>query len=432
MSKLKILTAEVFTELLKPARYKGAYGGRASGKSHFFAEMMVDDAMRIPGLRCVCIREVQKSLKESAKRLIEDKIASLRVGKHFRVLKDEIITPGGGVIIFQGMKDHTAESIKSLEQFHRAWWEEAQTATTRSLELLRPTLRSDSPMSEIWFSWNPRSRTDPVDRMFRGEGRIDSGEAICVRASWRTNPWFPEASEVERQLTMKNDPDQYDHIWEGEYITIAKGAYYSRHLSQARREGRIGRVPGDPLLPVHLYCDIGGTGRFSDSFVFWAVQFVHREIRLINYYEVRGQTYEDHIYWMSENGYRTGNTTIHLPHDGTTSDRVMPVSYESVFQFAGYSVTTTRNQGQGAAMARVAAARRLFRYMYFDETACKAGLESLGWYHEKWDEHRNIGLGPEHDSSSHAADAFGLMAITYDGPDTGKANEPLPELVEAY
>jgi phage terminase large subunit len=111
--RIRIKTAEAFEPLLAPARYKGAHGGRGSGKSHFFAEMMVDDHYRNPGFRSVCIREVQKTLKDSAKRLIEDKIQSLGLGQHFDVQTDQVKTRGGGVILFQGMQDHTAESIKS-------------------------------------------------------------------------------------------------------------------------------------------------------------------------------------------------------------------------------------------------------------------------------------------------------------------------------
>src|SRR5690242_19286654 len=114
---LRIEVAPVFRPLINRARYKGAHGGRGSGKSHCFAGEMVAHAVRNPGFRGICIREVQKSLKESAKRLIEDKIQSQGVGPLFRVLDFEIQTPGGGVIIFQGMQDHTAESIKSLEGF---------------------------------------------------------------------------------------------------------------------------------------------------------------------------------------------------------------------------------------------------------------------------------------------------------------------------
>jgi phage terminase large subunit len=136
--------SEVFLPLLEPARYKGAHGGRGSGKSHFFAEMLVDDHYRLPGLALVCIREVQKSLKDSAKRLIEDKIEALGLGHAFDVQIDQIKSRGDGVILFQGMQDHTAETIKSLEGFNRAWIEEAQTLSERSLTLFaRPSAPKD-------------------------------------------------------------------------------------------------------------------------------------------------------------------------------------------------------------------------------------------------------------------------------------------------
>ena len=162
MATINIKTARVFKPLLKPSRYKGAFGGRGSGKSHFFAEKLIEDALCQKSLRGVCIREVQKTLKESSKRLIEDKLSDFRLGEvdGFKVFNEVIQTPGDGVITFQGMQDHNAESIKSLEGFNRAWVEEAQTLSARSLSLLRPTIRAED--SELWFSWNPRRKTDPV------------------------------------------------------------------------------------------------------------------------------------------------------------------------------------------------------------------------------------------------------------------------------
>jgi phage terminase large subunit len=132
-----------------------------SGKSHFFAEALVERCLLHPGTRWACIREVQKSLEQSVKRLIEDKIEALGVGEAFNVQKFEIGTPGGGLLIFQGLQNHTADSIKSLEGFDGAWVEEAQSLSQRSLDLLRPTIRKEG--SEIWFSWNPNEDTDPVD-----------------------------------------------------------------------------------------------------------------------------------------------------------------------------------------------------------------------------------------------------------------------------
>jgi phage terminase large subunit len=243
---------------LHPARDKGAWGGRGSGKSHFFAGLLIEDSLANKGLLSACIREVQKSLKDSAKRLIESKLAEHGLGEAdgFKVYNELIKTPGDGVIIFQGMQDHTAESIKSLEGFKRAWAEEAQTLSARSISLLRPTIRAEG--SELWWSWNPRRKNDPVDMMLRGP-TVPTGAKV-IRANWSDNPWFPSVLEQERLDCLHNNPDQYDHIWEGGYVTVADGAYYAKHLAEARAQGRIGRVAADPLLTIKLVLDIGGTG----------------------------------------------------------------------------------------------------------------------------------------------------------------------------
>lgn len=412
MSVLQIPTAEVFLPLLPPSRYKGAWGGRGSGKSHFFADLLIEDSLAERGLCSVCIREVQKSLKDSAKRLLENKIDEFRLGSEFRVFRDAIQTPGDGVIVFQGMQDHTAESIKSLEGFKRAWVEEAQTLSAHSLTLLRPTIRA--PGSELWFSWNPRSKKDPVDKLLRGEAP-PTGTTI-VRANWSDNPWFPAELEQERRDDERDRPDQYPHIWEGDYAKVTEGAYYAAALTQARKEGRIGRVAADPLMTIRLFVDIGGTGAKADAFTIWAVQFIGKEIRVLSYYEAVGQPLGAHLAWMRERDYTPGRAQIWLPHDGATQDKVFAVSYQSALEEAGYRVTVVPNQGKGAAAARIEAGRRLFPRIWFNEASTQPGLDALGAYHEKRDEARQIGLGPEHDWASHGADAFGLMCVAYEEP----------------
>lgn len=213
MSTLQIETARAFQPLLHPARYKGAHGGRGSGKSHFFAELLVEDHIREPGLRSVCIREVQKSLEQSAKRLVEDKIEALGVGHMFEVQRERILAPGGGMIIFAGMQNHTADSIKSLEGYQRAWVEEAQSLSQRSLDLLRPTIRTEG--SELWFSWNPRQSSDPIDQFLRNQP--PPGSAV-VQANWCDNPWFPQVLREEMEWDRRRDPDKYQHVWMGGYL----------------------------------------------------------------------------------------------------------------------------------------------------------------------------------------------------------------------
>lgn len=403
---LNIPTAKVFKPLLKPSRYKGAWGGRGSGKSHFFAGLMVEDHLREPGLRSVCIREVQKTLKDSAKRLIEDKINDYELqSQGFRILNDRIDTPGGGVISFTGMADHNSESIKSLEGYGRAWVEEAQTLSKRSLQLLRPTIRT--PKSELWFSWNPSRKVDAVDKLLRGN-EIPTN-SIIVKSNWSDNPWLPAELNQERLDDIRVDSSGYGHVWEGEYLTTQDGAYYAKQLNKAKGEGRICVMARDQLMQTYSFWDIGGTGTKSDAVAIWIVQFVGKEIRVINYYEAQGQELSEHVGWLRRNDYE--DTQVYLPHDGSKHDYVFKVTYESELKKAGFKVVVMPNTGAGAANQRIEAVRRVFPRIWFDKERCQGGLDALGWYHEKQDEHRSIGLGPDHDWSSHAADAFGCMAI---------------------
>lgn len=258
MSELIIQTPEVYEPLLNPARYKGAHGGRGSGKSHFFAEMLIEDCIREP-ISAVCLREVQKSLKFSVKRLLESKIEAMNAGLYFEVQNEQIKTRNGGVIIFQGMQDHTADSIKSLEGFKRAWVEEAQSLSQRSLDLLRPTIRA--PGSEIWFSWNPRFATDPVDVLLRGE-TLPPG-AVVVEANYMDNPWCPQELLDEMAFDRARDPEKYAHIWLGKYQQNSEARVF-RNWSIEEFEAPAGAVfrlgadwgfAVDPSVLVRCYID---------------------------------------------------------------------------------------------------------------------------------------------------------------------------------
>ena len=216
MSKtLQIKTPKWAAPLLEPARYKGAWGGRGSGKSHFFAEMMIESHILDQKRRSVCVREIQKSLNQSVKRLLEMKIQNMNAGAYFEV-QDAVIKSkkGDGLIIFQGMQSHTADSIKSLEGYDCAWVEEAQSLSQVSLDLLRPTIRK--PGSELHFTWNPRQSNDPVDFLLRGP--TPPKDATVIKVNYTDNPWFPSVLRDEMEYDKRRDPDKYQHVWMGEYL----------------------------------------------------------------------------------------------------------------------------------------------------------------------------------------------------------------------
>lgn len=215
--ELRASVPPIFDEFFQPFRYKGAHGGRGSAKSWSFAQMLLDRCVKVKGTRAVCVREVQKSLEQSVKRLLEDLIERFHLGHLFRVLNTHIETPGDGIIIFQGMQNHTADSIKSLEGYDIAWVEEAQSLSQRSLDLLRPTLRKED--SEIWFTWNPLHATDPVDSFLRpiAQGAQLPSNVLVRKISWQDNPYFPDVLRAELEWDQRRDPDKYDHIWMGGY-----------------------------------------------------------------------------------------------------------------------------------------------------------------------------------------------------------------------
>ena len=398
--------------LLGASRYKGAYGGRGSGKSHFFAELLIEDCLAQRSMLAVCIREVQKSLKDSSKRLIETKLKELGLGEAdgFKVFEKQIQTPGDGLIIFAGMRDATAERIKSLEGFQRAWVEEAQALSHRSLALLRPTIRAKG--SQIWASWNPRRKGDAIDDFLRARKPSD---AAVVEVNWRDNPWFPPVLEEERLTDLRLFPERYEHIWDGEYASALDRAYFAQALAEAKAQKRICWLGRDPLLPVKAFFDIGGSGANADAMAIWIAQFVDREIRVLDYIEGVGQVLAYYVHELRARGWREAICV--LPHDGVAANSITGKRYEDHVRDAGFEVQVIKNQGKGAAMMRIEAARRLFPRIWFNGEKTEAGRQALGWYHEKKDEVRSVGLGPEHDWSSHAADAFGLMCLAYEEPE---------------
>lgn len=398
------------------ADVRGAFGGRGSGKTRSFAKMTAVRAYMWAAAgrngQVLCGRQFMKTLADSSLEEIKQAIRSEPwLVKHFDIGETYVRTtglPGAVYYNFMGL-DRNIDSVKSQARILLAWVDEAEPVTDEAWVKLIPTLREED--SELWVTWNPERKKSPTHKRFR-EG-ADPRYKV-VELNWRDNPRFPAVLERQRQRDMKERADQYAHIWEGSFVTAVEGAYFAAPLAEAK--DRIGRVPADPLMTLRAFVDIGGTGARADAFSIWIAQFIGREIRVLDYYEVQGQPAAAHVNWLRGKGYTPDKCGIWLPHDGATHDRVHDASYEGYFRQAGYQVQVIANQGKGAATARIEAARRLFPSIWFNADTTEAGRDALGWYHEKRDEERGIGLGPEHDWSSHGADAFGLMCVAYEAP----------------
>jgi phage terminase large subunit len=393
------------------ARYRCCFGGRGSAKTRSFAKMAavrgVIEASKGNSGIILCCREFMNSLDESSMAEVKAAIASepwltdmYEVGQKF------IRTRCGRVEFkFSGLR-HNLDSIKSKARILLCWVDEAEAVSESAWVKLVPTVREEG--SEIWVTWNPESERSPTHKRFRAS---QSDDMKIVEMNWTDNPWFPDVLELERQRDLRDRPDQYEHIWEGAFATVIEGAYYADALWLAEKEGRLSPLNADRLMTIRTYHDIGGAGATADAYTIWVVQFINKEIRVLDYYETVGQTLDYHVTWMRNRGYE--NAHVILPHDGTNANSVTGKRYEDHWRDAGFTVRVVKNQGKGAAMQRVQAVRRLFPQIWIDPAKCDAGLEALRNYHEKRDDKREVGLGPNHNWASHAADAFGLMAIDY-------------------
>lgn len=400
------------------ARYRGAYGGRGSAKTRSFALMTAVRGYQWGRSgkegQILCAREFMNSLDESSLEEIKAAIRSIPWLEAYYEIGEKFIRSKDGRIkyTFAGLR-HNLDSIKSKARIILCWVDEAEPVSEIAWRKLIPTVREDG--SEIWVTWNPERKNSATHMRFRDAP--PSGSKI-IELNHKDNPYFPAVLDQERRDDFEKRPEQYLHVWEGDFVTTVEGAYFAQHIAKAREEKRIGRVGADPLMTTRAIWDIGGTGQKADATAIWIVQYVGRELRFLNYYEAQGQPLATHVNWLRSNGY--GDAFCVLPHDGKQGDKVHDVSFQSALRDAGFEVQLVENQGKGAAMKRVEAARRLFPSMWFNEETTQAGLDAIGWYHEKRDEERGIGLGPEHDWSSHGADAFGLAAVAYELPVNGK------------
>lgn len=207
----------------------------------------------------VCVREIQKSLDQSVKKLLSAKIESMNAGAYFDVQDAKIKSSHGGIIIFQGMQDHTSDSIKSLEGYDVLWAEEAQSLSQRSVDLIRPTMRKET--AEMWFSWNPRLATDPVDALLRSDN--PPPDAVVVQANYRDNPFLPDVLRQELEYDQKRDPEKYAHIWLGQYLRNSEARVFKNwkieeFTAPAGTVFRLGADWGfsiDPSVLVRCYID---------------------------------------------------------------------------------------------------------------------------------------------------------------------------------
>lgn len=375
-------------------------------KSHFFAESAIERCIE-SSTRIVCIREIQKSIKQSVKLLLEDKVKALGVQSYFDVLETEIRGKrNNSLIIFQGMQNHTADSIKSLEGFDVSWWEEAQTASQRSLTLLRPTIIR-KPTAEMWFSWNPESEDDPIEALMRGPNRLK--DAVVVETSYLDNIYLTDEIKAEIEADRLRDPNSFAHIWLGQYRIAVEGAVFADEMAEAVQAKRITCVPHSEAKPVDVYWDLGE----GDGCAVWYEQQIGFEHHFIDYHYEHHKKIGYHLGEMQKRKYNY--RTIWLPHDAEYDllgqEKTIKQQVQDAFPNADVRIVEAAGKPDSIKQG-INLARTIFSKCYFDKEKCTDGLKALRHWHYKKDEATGkTSVKPFHDWSSHGSSAFMYFAM---------------------
>lgn len=409
--------------LFEPHRYKILYGGRGGGKSWGVAQTLIILGNMKP-LRILCARETMSSIAQSVHALLGDTIRrmgyeSVRGGPGYTIQKDRIYNHLGTVITFAQLK-HNIHNIKGIESSDIVWIEEAANVSKHSWSLLRPTIRKEG--SEIWATFNPSLSTDYAYKNFV----LKPPKGAMVRKmSWRDNPWLSEAAQNERLELLRTDPEEYQHVWEGECRSNVSGAIFAAELKAADAEGRITNVPYNRARPVETVWDLG----FGDLTTVWFVQAYDGWYNFIDYEEGNGMTIADWIVRLQGKQYVYG--TDWLPHDGV--DTIIhkrlaadpSMSIEMLLRQAGREV---RIVPKVYVTDRINAGRTIFPQCRFDAVKCSDGIQALRHYQwgEPTEKERELGIGkrePLHNFASHGSDAFTEAAICIKQPSL----EPAPQ-----
>ena len=381
--------------LFQPHRYKVAYGGRGSGKSWSMARALLVKAAS-ETTRVLCAREIQRSIKQSVHTLLNDQIQSLGLGAFYEVLETEIRGLNGSTFSFTGLATNTVESIKSFEGCDVVWVEEAQTVSKKSWDILIPTIRK--PNSEIWVSFNPNIDTDDTYTRFVVN---TPDNAKVVKVNYTDNPWFPEVLEIERQHSLKTNPD-YANIWEGDCKAAVDGAIYANEIREAQEGGRITAIPYDPMMKVHVVMDLG----WNDSMSVILCQKGISDLRIIGYIEDDHRTLDSYSAQLKNLSYNWG--TMFLPHDGQSKDFKHGISAEEIMKKLGWDI---RIVPKADIESGIKLARMNFHRIYFDKSAQRL-VECLKNYRRSINSATNEPGAPLHDEFSHGADAFRYLCTS--------------------
>jgi phage terminase large subunit len=383
--------------LFERRRYTVLYGGRGSGKSHSVARALLLQAAQEP-LRVLCCREIQRSIKESVHRLLTDCIKDLGLESFYTVLDTEIRGANGSLFIFSGLSNMTVDSIKSMAGITDCWVEEGQAVSDRSWQFLIPTIREKG--SRFIVTMNPQLESDATSVRFL---RNTPPDCLTLRVNFDMNPWFPKELEDERAYHQAAFPETYEHVWLGAHLPAVEGAVYFKEMQSMELEGRIRRVPVDPILKTHTVWDLG----IADHTAIILVQVAASEIRIVDYVQDNNRALSSYVQELKAKEHNWGDDKV--PHDAYHRSIQTNQSAAQVLTQLGRNPQPIENV---TLEEGIKIAREVFPRVYIDE-GCTALIECLKRYrwHTPQGNNGQLAVRPLHDEFSHGADSFRYLAI---------------------
>lgn len=411
--KQKLQIPEAYGPLLDQGnrkRYYVAYGGRDSAKSWTFAAALLLLAQYEP-LRILCAREIQRTIADSVHRLLSDLITLFEWEDLYEIQDARIVCrTSGAEFIFAGLRDQDAHKIKSFEGVDIVWVEEAHTVTKRSWNILIPTIRAER--SEVWVTFNPELDTDETYQRFVVH---PPANAWVQKVSWEDNPWFSKVLNDDREKMRREDPQEYDNVWEGNPRAVVAGAIYAKEVTKLVQDRRFRPMPYDPALKVHTVWDLG----WNDANAIILVQRGLSDVRLIGYIEDEQRTLAEYVTEL--NTWPVVWGTDWIPHDGAHKNLQTGKSTEEQLKKLGRKpkVIPKLSVEQG-----IKATRMLLPRVYMNDAeprhegsgyrGCTRLLDCMKRYKRGIPQSTGEPGAPVHDEYSHGADAMRGLAVIVD------------------
>jgi len=274
-------------------------------------------------------------------------------------------------------------------------------------EIIRPALAD----REGWagFLGTPNGKNQFYDTVQKA---LIDPEWVCkIHKASETGYLTQGELDAARQVMT---PDEYNQEFECSFEAAIKGAIYTVELQAARAQGRITRVPYEPILPVDTCWDLG----MGDATAIWFAQSLKSgEVRCIDYYEASGEGLQHYAGVLKAKGYSYG--AHYAPHDIQVRELASGRSRLEAAQSLGIHFRVTPNI---ALEDGIHAARMLFPKVWFDAEKCKPGLEALQHYRRDYNSRINeFKATPVHDWAEHGASAFRYLALNQQPPEDERA-----------